>query len=103
MEWRLFKASVASSAACVCGRKRVGVANNGKKVTLCWNKERKDVIQATKVACKTWLWYKPSSLHSRYVEARKFADLTVKKSKMQSWENFGHKLFSNHWQADKLF
>jgi len=33
VEWRLLKAAVATSAARVCGRKRLCVANNGKKVT----------------------------------------------------------------------
>jgi len=31
--WRLFYSTVASSAARVCGRKGIGVANNSKKVT----------------------------------------------------------------------
>jgi len=36
-----------------------------------------------------------------YAQARKTAALTVKKSRMQSWENFGHKL--DYWQAKKVF
>jgi len=33
-EWQLFKAAVASSAARLCARKRLVVANDGQKVTL---------------------------------------------------------------------
>jgi len=33
VEWQLFKAAVASSAAQICGQKRLGAANNGKKET----------------------------------------------------------------------
>jgi len=43
-----------------------------------------------------------SSLHARYAEVRKSAVLTVKNSKIQSCENFGHKLDSNHWQANEV-
>jgi len=32
-EWQLFKGAVASSDAWVCGRKRLGVAINGEKIT----------------------------------------------------------------------
>ena len=34
-------------------------------------------------------------------EARKSANLTVKKPKLQSWDNVGRKLDSNHWQPTK--
>ena len=40
---------------------------------------------------------------AQYVEARKSTALTVQKSKMQSWENFAHKLDSDYRQANKLF
>jgi len=59
VEWQLFKAPVASSAARVYGRKRLGVANNGKKVTPWFNQEVKDGVQKKEVACKTWLPIKP--------------------------------------------
>jgi len=32
-----------------------------------------------------------------YAEARTSVPAMVKKSKMQSWENFGHKLDPNYW------
>jgi len=35
--------------------------------------------------------------------ARKSAAVTVKKSKVQSWENFLYKLEYSFWQADKVF
>jgi len=35
-EWQLFKAAAASSVARVCRRKRIGVANNSKKVIPWW-------------------------------------------------------------------
>jgi len=47
----MFKAAVASSAARVCGYKRLGVANTGKKGPW-WNQNMKDAIQAKKAACK---------------------------------------------------
>jgi len=56
----------------------------------------KEAIRAKKVAYKAWLNNKAdSSLHSRFAEVRKF--------KMQSWENFGHKLDFNYWQANMVF
>ena len=71
VEWLLFKAVVASTAARVCGRKRLVVANNGKKVTLWWDQDVKDSIRAKKVAYKVWLQNKAnSSFHLRYAEAR---------------------------------
>ena len=39
----------------VFGWKRLGVANNGKKVTPWWNKEVKDDIREKTVAYKAWL------------------------------------------------
>jgi len=38
-----------------------------------------------------------------FAEARKSATLTVKKSKIQSWDKFGHRLGSNYFQANKVF
>jgi len=35
-DWRLLKAAEVPYAAWVCERKRLGVANNGKKVTPWW-------------------------------------------------------------------
>jgi len=52
VESQLFKAAVASSAAQVCGRKRLGVAKNNKKVAPWWNQKVKDAIQAKKGAYK---------------------------------------------------
>ena len=84
----------------VCGRKQLGVENVENKVKPCWNQELKDAIQPKKVACKAWLQNKAeSSLHSQYAEARMSA---WKKSKMPSWENFGHELDSNSWQDNKV-
>jgi len=63
----VLKAAVASSAARLFGRKRLGVVNNGKDVTPGWNQEVKDATQEKKVAYKTGLQYKAdSSLDSRY-------------------------------------
>ena len=36
-------------------------------------------------------------------KARKSAALTVKKTRMQSWQNFGHEQDSNYLQANKVF
>jgi len=43
-----------------------------------------------------------SSVHSAYAETRKFTALTVKKPKMQSWNNFGYKLNSSYLQSSKV-
>jgi len=52
-----------------------------------------------RVAYKAWLHNKAdSSLHSRYAEEGKSEALMMKKSKMQYWENFGHKLKA-FWQT----
>jgi len=78
MERRLLKVDVASSTAHVCGRKRLGVANNGKNVTPWCNQEVKDAIQATKVACKV-MASDPSQIFfafAVYVEARKSVSST---------------------------
>jgi len=52
VEQQLLKAAVASSAARVRGRKRLGVSNNGKRLRLWLNQVAKDVIEGNKVACK---------------------------------------------------
>jgi len=65
VEWRLFEAAVASSTTRLCGRKRLGVANNRKRISSWWNKEVKDAIRAKKVAYKQCLQKKAeSSLHT---------------------------------------
>jgi len=61
MEWQLFKAAVASSAARACGRKRLGVANHGKKGG--GNRRRKMLLEQKILA---WRWDKVvSSSHLR--------------------------------------
>jgi len=61
-----------------------------------------DATQAKDVANKPRLQNKADSF-CIYVglcaEARMCATLTVKKFKIQSWENFRHELDSNYWQA----
>jgi len=85
VEWQLFKVAVASSAAWVCRRKWVDVANNGKKVTSWWNKEVKFAIQAKKRAYKAWLQNKTdSSLHLRYAEGQKSALRSLHSQKVQN-------------------
>ena len=44
-----------------------------------------------------------SDLQSRYTEARKAATSAVKKSKEKSWEEFGRRLDSNYFSANKVF
>ena len=36
-------------------------------------------------------------------KAQKSAALSVKKTKMQSWQNFGHEQDSNYWKSNKVF
>jgi len=80
VEWLLFKAAVASSAALVCGRKRLVVASNGTKVTLWCNQEVK-----INVVYKVWFQSNAGSLlYSRYAEDQKSAALMVRKPIMQS-------------------
>ena len=60
--------------------------------------------RAKKDAFKAWLQNRSSSdLQSRYAEARKAATLAVKKSKEKSWEEFGRRLDSNYFSANKVF
>ena len=44
-----------------------------------------------------------SDLQSRYTEARKAATSAIKKSKEKSWEEFGRRLDSNYFSANKVF
>ena len=69
-----------------------------------WNQEVKEAIRAKKDAFKVLLQDRLSSdLQSRYTEARKAATSAVKKSKEKSWEEFGRRLDSNHFLANKVF
>jgi len=70
-----------------------------------WNQKLKNTI-CTKKATYLLDWLQKRAepfLHSRYAEARKSAALTMKRLKMQCWENFGHKLGTNCWQANEVF
>ena len=100
----LFRSAIISSAAESCGRKRLRVAGDSEKRTPWWNQEVKEAIRAKKDAFKAWLQDRSSSdLQSRYTEARKAATSAVKKSKEKSWEEFGRRLDSNYFSANKLF
>ena len=103
-EWLLFKSAIISSAAESCGRKRLRVAGDSEKRTPWWNQEVKEAIRAKKDTFKAWLQERSSSdLQSRYTEARKAATSAVKKFKEKSWEEFGHRLDSNYFSANKVF
>jgi len=66
MEWQLFKAAAASSAARLRGRMRLGVASNTEKVSSWWNQEVKDACRAKEVANNAWLQNEAERyLHSR--------------------------------------
>ena len=80
------------------------MAGNSEKRTPWWNLEVKEAIRAKKDAFKAWLHDRSSSdLQSRYTEARKAATSAVKKSKEKSWEEFGRRLDSNYFSANKVF
>ena len=105
-EWLLFRSAIVSSAAESCGRKRLRVAGDSEKRTpwCWWNQEVKEAVPAKKDAFKAWLQDRSSSnLLSRYTEARKAATSAVKNSKKKSWEEFGRRLDSNHFLANKVF
>ena len=103
-DWLLFRSAIISSAAESCGRKRLRVAGDSDKRTPWWNQEVKEAIQAKKDAFKAWPKDRSSSdLQSRYTEARKAATSAVKKSKEKSWEEFGRRLDSNYFSANKVF
>jgi len=53
--------AVASNATRVCGKIRLGVANNSKKITPCWNQDVKGAIHANNVTFT--LPNKTKSLH----------------------------------------
>ena len=102
-DWLLFRSAITSSAAESCWRKRLRVEGDSEKKTPWWNQEVKEAIRAKKDAFKAWLQDRLSSdLQSRYTEARKAATSAVKKSK-KSWEEFGRRLDSNHFSANKIF
>ena len=112
VEWRLFKAATASPAVRVCGRKRLGVENNGKKSNLfmepggerCYS-SKESSLQGLRLQNKA-----DCSLQSPFAEAPKSATLMVKKPAMsccginqlskwylnQQWE--GHP-----WQVKRVF
>ena len=80
------------------------MAGDSEKRTPWWNQEVKEAIRAKKDAFKAWLQDRSSSdLQSRYTEARKAATSAVKKSKEKSWEEFGRRLDSNYFSANKVF
>ena len=96
--------AIISSAAENCGRKRLRMAGDSEKRTPWWNQQVKEAIRAKKDAFKAWLQDRSSSdLQSRYTEARKAATSAVKKSKQKSWEEFGRRLDSNYFSANKVF
>jgi len=77
---------VALSATRVWGRKRVGVANNGKSNPVveprrerCYSSKESSLQDMESEQSR-----RLSSFHARYVEALKAAPLTVKKCKIQS-------------------
>ena len=103
-EWLLFRTAIISSAAESCGRKRLRVAGDSKKKTPRWNHEVKEAIRAEKEAFKAWLEDRLSSdLQCRYTEARKVATSAVMKSKEKSLKEFGRRLDSNYFSANKVF
>ena len=80
------------------------MACDSENRSLWWNQEIKEAIRAKNDAFKAWLQDRSSSdLQSRYAEARKAATSTVKKSKENSWEEFGRRLDSNYFSANKVF
>ena len=80
------------------------MAGDSEKKTPWWNQEVKEAIRANKDAFKALLQNRSSSdLQSRYTEARKAATSIVKKSKVKSWEEFGRRLDSNYFSANKVF
>ena len=100
----LFRSAIISSAAASCGRKQLRVAGDSEKRTLWWNQEVKEAIQAKKHAFKALLQDRSSSdLQSRNTGARKMATSAVKKSKEKLWEEFGFRLDSNYFSANKGF
>ena len=103
-EWLLFRPLIILSAAESCGRKRLRVVGDSEKRTPWWNQEVKEAIRAKKDAFKAWLQDRSSSdLQSRYTEAQKAATSAVKKFKEKSWEEFGRRLDSNYFSANKVF
>ena len=103
-EWLLFRSAIISSAAESCGRKRLRAAGDSEKRTPWWNQEVKEAIRAKKHAFKALLldrsWF---YLQSRCTEERKAVSLAVNKSKEKSWEEFGRRLDSNYFSANKIF
>ena len=96
----LFRLSLLLSSVKLSSR----VPGDGEKRTPWWNQEVKEAIRVKKDAFKAWLQDRSSSdLQSRYTEARKAATSAVNKSKEKSWEEFGRRLNSNYFSANKVF
>ena len=92
------------SAAKKRGRKLLRVAGDNEKRTLWCNQEVKEAIRTKKNAFKALLQDRSSSdLQSRYSEARKAATSAAKKSKEKLWKEFGRRLDSNYFSANKVF
>ena len=80
------------------------MAGDSEKRTPWRNQEFKEDIRAKKDAFKALLQDRSSSdLQFRYTDARKAATLTEKKSKEKSWKEFGRRLDSNYFSANKVF
>jgi len=82
---------------------RCGVANNGKKSS---NVEpRGKRCSSSKDISQQGLTLKQSGTFFAFAIrwGVKVRNPTGEKSKMQSWENFGHKLDTTYWQANKVF
>ena len=102
VEWLLLAA--ASSATQVWGRKRLSASNNGKKRSARVEPRYEQCYSSCLPNLDSQQSRLNRSLHLRYVETRKSAALTVKRSKiMQSWEKSRHKLGSNYWKANNMF
>ena len=75
-----------------------------RKEHLGGTKRLKKLFEQRKMRLRPWLQDRSSSdLQSRYTEARKAATSAVKKSKEKSWEEFGRRLDSNYFSANKVF
>ena len=75
-----------------------------RKEHLGGTKRLQKATRAKKDAFKAWLQDRSSSdLQSQYTEERKAETLAVKKSKEKSREEFGRRLDSNYFSANKVF
>jgi len=89
-EWEKFKKATSSVLSTNCGTKRTGQTK--RKGTIWWNDEVKEAASVKKKCFKAWRRSKTEHDYIEYRKARREAKRIIKRSKDNSWKNYGEKL-----------